>query len=242
MATILRAAILELVPRWLRGTTAGAILQAIALHIDLTVQMAASGVRKRFPGADGTEDAIPRIAADRQIIRGRYETAASHNQRLVRWWDDHKRRGNAWALLEQLFRYFAAAFAIECVTFHGDRYSLTTAGVVTHDTIAWVPDNQSALWARWWLFYRWPSAIEADGTWADAGNWDDGGVWDASLAALSAIDVDDTRALPKTWGAGHATGKIVLLPAGAELWDYPPGTWGDSGQWSTNGAIMLGIG
>jgi hypothetical protein len=120
-------------------------------------------------------------------------------------------------------------FPIELVYFSGRRYSLAVDGTITRDDITWTPDDKPENWARWWLFYHWPEPVNDGGLWGDGSTWGDGGPWGS--AALTVDDARDLQLVPTEWNAAHATGRVVLLHEGAELWGYPVGTWGDAGTW-----------
>ena len=219
-------------PPWLQRGTAERIVFALGVHIDAFADGLVDGVKQRFPGAYSAES-LPLLGRERRIERGRNEADGTYAARLTRWLTDHRRRGGPYALLAQLFGFFAAApFAIELVYVSGRRHSLDTDGNVTRDDIAW-SIGDPAKWAQWWLFYHWPTLVSDDGVWSDPGDWDDGGVWDSGL---SAEDVADIRLVPTAWNAAHPFGTIFLLhDPDTYLWDYPPREW-DSGWVYTDGA------
>lgn len=236
MTTTLRTfrdAILQVAPPWLQRGTAARVLYSFGVHLDGLLDAVTAGVKMRFPNYYSAET-LPIIGRERGIRRGLYETNAVYASRLTRWLDDHRRRGGPYALLAQLFAHYAPHnFPIELVYYSGRRFSMDATGAVVRDDIDWVPDANAAKWARWWLFYRWPDPIETDGLWSDPGVFDDGGVWDSNL---SPDDVADLRVVPTEWNAAHAMGRVVLLsPDLLEFWDYPPGTWDESGVWGTVG-------
>lgn len=219
-------------PPWLQRGTAAKVLYGLGLQLDGLADATVAAVKSRFPGLY-TMETLPLIGRERRIRRGRIETHEVYASRLRRWLDDHRRRGGPHALLEQLRAHFAPAhFPIDLVYYSGRRFRMDVDGVITRDDIEWLPDGDTDNWPRWWLFYHWPTSVSGDGNWDDAGTWDDGGVWDSSLTIQEAVDL---RAVPREWNAAHADGRVVLLTAGAELWDYPPGTWDEpGGVWGDN--------
>lgn len=250
-----RDTIRKVSPRWLQRGLAEKILYAIGVHWDLLVDMAADGVKRRFPGEAGNFDSLPIIGRERRIRRGPNEPDATYASRLPRWLDDHRTRGGPYAMLAQLHAFYAATpFAIELVYQHGTRFSLATNGTVARDAITWLPDGipsvwddpgfwdddgvwdaDSVRWAYWWLFYHWPTAVADDGTWDTVGFWNDGGTWDSTLTP---DQVTELRVVPADWNAAHTRGTIVLLSPGAELWDYPTGTWDEpGGTWDSGLAV-----
>jgi hypothetical protein len=48
-------------------------------------------------------------------------------------------------------------------------------------------------------------------------------------------DLADLAVVPREWIAAHCLGEILVMPTGAELWDYPPDEpWNDpAGTWNT---------
>lgn len=235
-----RDTIKKLVPWWLRRGVAEKILYAIAVQWDALMDALVAGVMMRFPGAYSPES-LPLLSRERRILRGRNESDEVHANRLKFWLDDHALRGGPYGLLGQLRGHFAAApFPIQLVYYSGRRFSMDVDGVVTRDDIDWSPDANAAKWARWWLFYEWPTPIADDGLWGDAGTYGDGGVWGSGLTVA---EVTDLKAVPREWNAAHAIGRLVLLPPGAELWGYPEGTWGDGeATWGEAAPIQIGIG
>lgn len=207
-----RAVIEKLSPWWLRGFIALRLLYAIAVHIDAVAEQVLQGVRRRFPGLDAG-DSLGILGRERRIRRGRAEPDATYASRLLRWLDDHARRGGPYALLAQLAAHYAAApFDIDLLYYSTQGYFMPAGDEVTRALLpAFVPDADTTKPGRWWLFYHWPTAIPDDDTWDDAGTWDDGGVWDSSL---SPEEVADLRLVPSEWGNGHSRGTLVLLAPG----------------------------
>lgn len=180
---------------WLRIGRAEKLLYAIALQIDTLADMLVAGIKLRFPGLY-TYESLPYIGRDRRITRGRSESSANYAERLRRWLDDHRHRGNGIALLTQLFIHYAPNnFPIDLVYKNGRRYRLATDGTITRDKVTAVP---TARWARWTLYY----------------------FTDQFPSPLSAADRADLLVIPKQWIAGHAIGRIVLMRTGTELYDY----------------------
>lgn len=237
--TTFRDALREISPSWLKRGRAEKFLYAFGVHIDLLGDSLVAGVKSRFPGLY-SDDSLPVIGKERRIRRGRNETNEVYATRLLRWLDDHRVRGGHVALLAQLYAHFAPSnFQIDLVYYSGRAFSMDTDGEVTWTDIDWSPDPETARWARWWLFYDWPTSVGDDGLWGDAGTFGDGGVWGSDLTET---EVTDLRMVPKEWNAAHALGKVVLLPDGAELWGFPAGTWGDAGVWGGDDPVILEVG
>lgn len=217
-STAFRIAILRVMPPWLRRTNGAKVLGAIGMQVDALADQTAAGVRARFPGF--VEDALPLIGRERRIIRGPGETSATYSVRLRRWWDDHRRRGGAYALLEQLFAYYALApRRLDVVAHSGTRYVVDETGEITRDVIEWGADGTD-LWAQVWLFHRLDEA-----------------------PLITPEDVAVYLAIPREWSAGHVLPiPVWLIWPGAELWDYPPGTWDDPPDaiWDGPSPILVG--
>lgn len=205
-----KSAILAIVPRWLQKQVGGSTLEAIGEQLDELRDRTVAGVRARFPGVQA--EALPAIGRDRRIRRGRQETDATYSTRLLRWIDDHRVRGGPYALLAQLHAHYAPAnFPIELRYVTGRNYTLNpTTGAVVRGDVVWTPLGLGGLtrWARWWLFYTWPTPVNTDGVWSDPGTWTDGGVWGSDLAVS---EVRDLRLVPRDWNAAHAMGRIVVV-------------------------------
>lgn len=205
-----RDTIRKLSPPWLQNGLAEAILYTLGLQVDIFGDALVAGVKQRFPGFYSYES-LPLIGRERRILRGRTEDDATYAGRLTRWLVDHQRRGGPYALLSQLYAYYAPTrFPIKLVYSSGRRYSMDTSGTITRDDIVWAPDSLTTLWARWWLFFE----TDIFGTPSDD-------------------VIEDIKAIPRAWNAGHCLGYVVLLPPGAELINYPPGTIDQAGTIDT---------
>jgi len=235
-----RDAIRSMVPWWAGRETGrvGKILYAIGLHCDALIDAHVAAIKMAMPGLYSPESLFL-IGRERRIRRGPLESNDVFASRLSRWWDDHKRRGGPYALLEQARLYWSPlAFQIDLVYFSGRRFQAPPSGEIERDDIEWTPDTLAAKWARWWLFYFWPETVGDDGVWGDPGTYGDGGVWGSDLTVE---DVANIRAVPTEWNAKHCSGsRVVLLSEGTELWGYPAGDWGDpGGVWGSPAQLVV---
>jgi hypothetical protein len=202
-----RDALRNISPPWLQRGTAQAILYAIGVQVDALGDALRAGVKMRFPGYYSMET-LPLIGRERRIRRGRFESETTYASRLIPWLDHHRRRGGPYALLAQLHAYYAPNnFAIELRYASGRVYNMEISGTINRGDTVWTPPGDPAQWARWWLYYDWPTPVGDDGIWSDPGTWDDGGVWDSNL---DPAEVRDLRLIPREWNAAHAIGRIVL--------------------------------
>jgi hypothetical protein len=127
----------------------------------------------------------------------------------VRWLEDHKTRGGAYALLNQLYYHYAPdSFPIALIYPSGGQFTLHPDGTITYveAVTGHVPQ-----WARWYLLY-----------------------FTDTLPVSTPADLADLAVVPREWIAAHCLGEILVMPTGAELWDYPPTEpWNGPGPWNT---------
>lgn len=191
-------------PPWLATGNNERFMYALAVHVDLMADVITAAVASRFPGVYSYES-LPVIGRERRIARGPYEPDATYADRLTRWLDDHRRRGNAYTLLAQIHAYYRPNnFAVELIYRSGRHFHMSPSGQI----VRWLepsfhPDARPEQYARWWLFY----------TTNDYEIADDG--------SLSAADVADIVHVPREWNAAHAIGTIIVMRPGAELWNWP---------------------
>ena len=205
-----RDALREISPVWLRSQIGSSILYAAAAILDGLDDAVTTGVKARYPGLVMFES-LKHIGAERRIRRGRYEGDEQYADRLIRWLDDHRRRGGPYAMLEQLHAHYRPNnFPVELRYASGRNYVMEPVdGSIVRGDVTWTPpDDPPERWARWWLFYQWPEPIDDDGVWGDPGTWGDGGVWGSNLTPA---EVRDIRLVPREWNAQHAMGRIVLI-------------------------------
>jgi hypothetical protein len=240
MAKTWRDTIRQVSPPWLRTGVAEKLLYAIAIQFDALTDAAVAAVKIRFPGLY-SDESLPLIGRERRISRGRVEPSPTYAARLVRWWTDHKTRGNPYAMLAQLHAYYAPNnFPVRLVYRSGRAFDMDTAGNVTMSDVTWNPDTQPEKWARWWLIFDWPTELPAKRKWGDTGlKWGVGGhVWGSGLTAQ---DVRDLRLVPKEWNAAHPQGQLILKHGGT-IWGAPGLKWGATGlKWGGGMSVRLSV-
>lgn len=207
--TTFRDAYIARLPRWLRKGSIGKLVYTLGVHADVVAQAAYEAVRKRA-AEPNSEDAASYIAAERRIIRGKNETWDNYSARVANYHQDHKRRGNPYVLLEQLYAYWQGAFPIS-LYYQGHNkmgFDLATDGTITRGRGDWWLTGDDSAWAQWLLVYYWPDPIATDGLWGDPGLWGDGGIWGVGLGPS---EIEDLRAVPRNWGNAHSIGRLRLV-------------------------------
>lgn len=93
-------------PAWLIQKNNGKILWTVGILGDVSIQWLVDGMQQRLP-LYAEEAALPFLSRDRGIRRGAAEDVGGLRQRLVRWLPSHRRKGNPFAILEQVQAYFS---------------------------------------------------------------------------------------------------------------------------------------
>lgn len=201
----------QLCPPWLRTGNAEKYLYAPGLVIDTYGDALLAAVKMRFPGFYSSSS-LSTIGRERVIARGIFEDDATFASRLVRWLDDHRTRGGPYAMLEQLYAYFAPNnFPITLVYQNKRAFTMAPDGTITMFTSTFSADANDARWARWTLIYETDQFSPAT---------------PETTAALSLV--------PTAWNAAHCQGNVVVLQTGGELWDFPTDhVWDEPGVWDT---------
>lgn len=233
----------KLVPSWLSADDGGKVLASLALIKDDFVARAKLALLARFPNYAPDDAALAAIGRDRRIMRGINEPAASYATREVRYLDDHIRRGNPFAMLEQLQAYLQAPCVVRTVDRRGNWYSIAADGTKSTHMAAgnWTWDDQpTSLWARFWVII-----YPAGGTnpWApsgahlnDAGLWGDDKLGHANLSIGTTATQDQiatVKAIIRDWKPAGSNCEWAIIafdatsfsPTGA-LTD-PGGLWGN---------------
>lgn len=238
MALTFEKAITRISPPWLRRTVGGALLEAIGESIDTQVSRTVEGLQKRFPKADSVS-ALGLIGRERRILRGPGEDASTFASRVIIWWDSHRTRGGAYALLAQLHAYFLASNNVPITLIYngGKKFEMDTAGAITRGVqVGWTGDGQYPLkWARYFLIFQLTGSTFAVPFITEDGEilTDEEGetlLAEIDITALTASDIDEICAVPREWNAAHVDKiYITLMSPGAFVWGFPPSNWGDVG-------------
>lgn len=222
-----RDTIRRLSPPWLQNGLAERILYSFGVQLDAFSDALLEGVQRRFPGYKGAYDSLAPLGRERRIYRGQLEGDAAYAARLTGFFASHRTRGGPYALLTQLYHYFAPDyFQIDLIYYSGRRFTLdktlldggaSVDEAITRDDVTWTPDTDSARWARWWLLYY-------------TDQW--------AVTPPTAEEIAELRLVPRQWNAAHPIGTIVLLPTTGGFWNAldPAETWnGGAATWDDVG-------
>ncbi len=197
-------------PPWLLRTEGLRLIGGLADVIDDHRDRLVAGVKLRIPGLY-TLEGVDRIGRERRLRRGPNEDAEVFAGRLPRWWEDHRTRGGAYALLEQMGAYLVGTLdpPFDVVSYLGVRHVMAVGGDIARDAITWGTD-ETGLWARAWVFVR------------------------TAAASVDAETLESYAAIVRDWLPAHVIGTLVVLHPGTRLWDYPQPApdWDDGWDWS----------
>ncbi len=219
------------------GTDGEKVKYSLDILVDALDQMMRDRLMARFPSYAG-DSALALIGADRGIIRGRSETAEHYAARLVAWRTPrgHRVRGNAFALLEQIWEYFGGGFALNTEQPNALQYHRAADGTESTATVGGFDFDSGTnpdwldQWARAWVVIDGSDLITASPEFGDADLWG-GQLGDSSYAlGHEGVSADDVNALRKLF-RGRA-----WKPAGTRVpWAIvslngttpnPEGNWG----------------
>lgn len=168
----------RLAPRWLTSDDGEKVLFSVGTIMDALEERVLLGLLARFPSY-APPDALTRIGRDRRIIRGINEPAATYAARLLPWLDDHRVRGNPWALMRQLRGYCGVAMRIRTVDKRGNWYTHDTDGTLSYrlnqGNWNWADEPSTAFSRFWVILYPSASLWTASPPWGDPALWD--GAW-----------------------------------------------------------------
>lgn len=237
----------KLVPTWAQDPDEGAPLLYTFGRLARSVRdRARDGLAARFPGGakrygqrfdPAPDDALSLISRDRKIVRGIDEEPEAFALRLIAWLDDHRNRGNAYALMRQVRGYCNAAVRVRTVDARGNWYTLDRDGSRSFVPAAgnWNWDDADASrWARFWVII-YPTA---DGLpWTEGPTWGEAGLtWGEATRTWGSTatpqQVADVRRIVRDWKpAGTRCEHIIIAfddasfaPDGSNG-DLPAGTW-----------------
>lgn len=229
-----RSSFVRLLPSWLTRDEGELVLYSLGVIGDAFLTRLYQGLFARFPEY-APESALGHHGRDRKIIRGRGESAAAYGARLKRWLDDHRRRGNPFARMDQLFAYLQADVVLRNVDHAGNWFTRAVDGTLSYVVAAgnWNWDGLPyQYWARFWPIIFTTSALwERDGTWNDGETWGQAGTGTWGSTATRE-EVDTVRSIVREWSAEHARALWIIISFSGSAFDpaqsappLPDGTW-----------------
>lgn len=232
-------------PRWLTVEGESGLLgYALDLLKDTYLRRLELGHLARFPqqdptGTPGPPDALAALGRDRRVVRGINESAATYAERLVRWLDDRKKCGGAFALMKKLSEYTGPLPSFRTVDARGNWFSRDANGSTSYvlNTGNWNWDGPiGPRWSRFWVII-YPNGLwlPYPFDWGDAGGQNWGGSEYTWGSTATAEQVNTLRSIVADWKpAGTRCVNIILAfdPASfSPLAPEPDGLWG---HWSKN--------
>jgi len=232
--------IYKILPSWLMTGDGGKVAASLALMVDDFAARAKLALLARFPGYAPDDAALAAMGRDRRIIRGINEPSAAYAARLSRAFDDHKTRGNPFAMLRQLRAYLQAPCVVRTVDRRGNWYTIDADGVETAviNAANWNWDGGAlSQWARFWVVIY---PVNGTNPWAvTAGAIGDAGLWGGALGADPTLTIGTTattdqvasvRSIIREWKPAGTTCEWIIVafddatftPAGAT---DPAGAW-----------------
>jgi len=232
----------DLLPEWLSTGDGGLSAYALSTILDAFAERTRLGVLVRFPRS-APADALAAISRDRKILRGIGETAEGFAERCIPWLDEHRVRGNPFALMRRLQGYAQAAVRLRTVDRAGNWYTLeadgTMSALIAQANWDW-DGGAAAQWARFWVIL-YPTATNEP--WGPAANWGDGDLWGvgqwgtpgATIGTTATVDhVADVRRIIADWKPAGTKCEWVITAFDAASFDPTvpaqptpaPGTWG----------------
>lgn len=237
----------KMLPRWLTDGDGGKVAASLALTADDFIARARLGLLARFPGYAPDDAALAAIGRDRRIIRGINEPSAAYAVRLSSAFDDHKRRGNPFAMLKQLQTYLQARCVVRTVDRRGNWYTRDADGVESYvlNTANWDWDGTPASpqWARFWTIIYPEGGTKP---WAPSGLigsatlWGDGKIGHPDLTIGTTATRDQTASvwsIIRDWKPDGTKCEWVIIAFDADSFS-PAGSTNPAGLWGnwSNGA------
>lgn len=225
-----RDAIVQTAPKWLRGFWGARFLYALGVQLDAVGDAVVASVKMRMPGLYDHET-LPLIGRQRRLTRTPTETDAQYAARLEQWRQVNGRRGNPFALMEQIRAHLAPdAVRVAVVNNQGHRLEIETDGTPSVvGATSWDWDGDADRWSRCWV-------ILYDADWVAEpviGAGPPIGDYPGTIgSSATTVEVGRVRTIVNEWGAAHAriVNTIVVLDETAWELAQPDGDW----DWEEN--------
>lgn len=239
-----RTAFYKLMPGWQSSGEGELVMYSLTILLDAFRDAVYDSVIARFPDY-APDDALAAIGRDRKILRGISEVPESYAVRLKRWLDDHRKRGNPFALMEQLRAYCNAEVKIRTVDRRGNWFMIDRDGSYSWDLDMgnWDWDGGAlTAWSRFWVII-YPTS---DGlpwrvsTWEDFGSTM--GEFDATKTfgtTATQNEVASVRAIIRDWKPAGTKCEFIIISPDDDMFDpsnpsatpsWPAGDWGTYGK------------
>lgn len=240
MAARFRNSFRKFLPSWLTKDDGEKVLYSLTALVDIWYERLRQGIRARFPDY-APDDAIGLIGRDRKIVRGIEEPKEAYAARLIRAPDDHRSRGNAWAMLGQLRAYCQADIVARTVDANGNWYTVAADGSHSYllsagnwdwggEVVAFGEPSLwggvlgtpwggpeyvmcAAMWSRFWIL------LFPVGVWTSGPDFGDADLWGGALGTSgytlgSTATPDEIRALrqiARDWKPDGTRAMYIIL-------------------------------
>lgn len=213
-------------PPWLVSEgDSGLVGYSLDLVKDAFVERTRLSLMIRFPqrpdGGPGPADALAEIGRDRRVFRGFNEPAETYLVRLLRWLDDRRTAGSAYALMDRLSEYTGDGCVFKTVDAQGNWYVRAADGTksfyLSQNNWEWdshptEPISGLKRWARFWVIIHPNNGIFTPGlNWGDVTgpDWGDGsGTWGSTATP---DQVKSIRAIIAEWKpAGTKCSHVII--------------------------------
>lgn len=214
-----------LAPSWLTTGQGELVLFSLGALQDAFAERTRLGLLARLPSY-ANDDALNLLGKDRKIVRGINEPGTSYAPRLIRWIEDHKTRGNAFTLLEQLRAYLQTDTKVQTVDNNGNIYTIAADGTRTFARSTWYWDTMGvAGWSRFWVIIY----PQAGSPWAPAPLLGTRGLLGSTGASLGGGMTQDNASQIKTiinaWKPAGTACWYVIVGNGTQTMPTPTGNW-----------------
>lgn len=199
----------DLFPAWLRGPWAKKWANAFGLLADTIKDAAKDAVKARFV-LGCPDDAVPYIASDREVDRGKDETLASWRLRTANMWETAQTYGTKAGIEEHI------------------RVGLALTAVSLFSWVEGWSDANATNNARFWI------AIDQPNPWGALLCGDDTICSDETLngSTMTLTELRELRRIVRKWRADHELAMAFVVSFGPALTSasYAPGTTAIAGQ------------